>query len=91
MEVMTCKTVADGLNYIVWKESESPKGIFVIHAGGPSRFKLYRLWHKTIREEFKGKDIYFCTQKDSYWRNNTIVDGRYADGTEVLKYIGKRC
>jgi hypothetical protein len=90
MEIQDCECYSDGLNYIVWQYREAPKGVFIIHIGGPNKRKLYRMMKELLQEEFEGLGIYFCTQQDSYWRNHSVLDGRYTDGTEVYRFTGSR-
>jgi hypothetical protein len=90
MYIQTCKVYSKGLNYIVWEQSETPKGVFIVHLGGDNKRKLYKMMQELLKEEFIGQEIYFCSQQDTYWRNNSEYDGQYTDGTKVYRYTGKR-
>jgi hypothetical protein len=85
MNITDCECYSEGLNYIVWQYSEAPQGVFIIHIGGPNKRLLYRMAKKLFKEEFEDQEIYFCTQSESYWKNHSILDGRFEDGTEVYR------
>jgi len=89
MEIQDCECYSKGLNYIVWRYSEAPKGVFIIHIGGPNKRELYRMMQELLQEEFGELDIFFCSQNDNYWKNHMVLDGKFQDGTLVYKYIRK--
>ena len=89
MDIQNCKCYSKGLNYIVWEYSETPKGVFIVHIGGHNKRELYRMMQELLKSVFRGREIYFCTQQDSYWRNHSELDGRFKDGTKVYRYTGR--
>lgn len=90
MNIMDCKCYADGMDYIVWQYKDVLQGIFIVHIGGHNKRNLYRMMRKLFKTEFKNKAIYFCSQDESYWRNNSILVGRWEDGADVYRYTGRR-
>ena len=75
MEIIDSYCYSDGLNYIVWTYSEDPKGIWIIHVGGPNKKALYSMGLHLLKTEFKAYDVYFHTQDLKYWRNHSVLDG----------------
>ena len=90
VDTVDCKCYSKGLNYIIWRLSVNPGGIFIIHIGGTNKRELYRMMQELFRTTFQEQEIFFCTQRESYWKNNSEHHGRFSDGTEVFKYTGRR-
>jgi len=88
LDIQDCECYSRGLNYIIWNHSENPKGIWIIHIGGPSKRELFRMMQQLMKTEFLNMDLYFHTQDDTYWRNHSVLDG-YLNNLPVYKYINK--
>jgi len=78
----------DNLNYIVYKKSQTPNGIFIVHVGGSSKRKLFRMMQLLFQTEFLDQEVYFHTQSESYWKNHSVLDGYFGD-MPVYRYINK--